>query len=36
MAELLRRRWEPHFQGSIRRDRQGCDYHVYLPDPLAG
>jgi Fic family protein len=36
MAELLRRRWAPHFQGRTRRDRQGCNYDAYLPDPLAG
>ena len=36
MAELLRKRWEPRFQGMTRRDRQGCDYDAYLPDPLAG
>jgi len=36
MAELLRRRWEPRFQGLTRRDRQGCNYDAYLPDPLAG
>jgi len=36
MAELLNRRWEPRFQGLTRRDRQGCNYNAYLPDPLAG
>lgn len=36
MAELLRRRWDPRFQGLTRRDRQGCDCDAYLPDPLAG
>lgn len=36
MAQLLRRRWEPRFQGLTRRDRQGCNYDAYLPDPLAG
>ena len=36
MAELLRRRWEPRFQGLTRRDRQGCNFDTYLPDPLAG
>ena len=35
MAELLRRRWEPRSQGLTRRDRQGCNYDAYLPDPLA-
>ncbi|MGH9167176.1 MAG: Fic/DOC family N-terminal domain-containing protein, partial [Acidimicrobiia bacterium] len=36
MAELLHRRWEPRFEGLTRRDRQGCSYDAYLPDPLAG
>ncbi len=36
MAELLHKRWEPRFQGLTRRDRQGCNYDAYLPDPLAG
>jgi Fic family protein len=36
MAELLRRRWEPRFQGLTRSDRQGCNYDAYLPDPLSG
>lgn len=36
MATLSRRRWTSTFQGMSRRDRQGCDYDVYLPDPLAG
>lgn len=36
MAELIRKRWEARFQGMTRRDRQGCTYDAYLPDPLAG
>ena len=36
MAEYLRKWWEPRFQGLTRRDRQGCEYDAYLPDPLAG
>lgn len=36
MGELLRRRWEPRFAGLTRRDRQGCNYDAYLPDPLDG
>jgi Fic family protein len=36
MAELLRRRWEPRFEGLARRDRQGCNYDAYVPDPLSG
>ena len=35
MAEQTRKRWEPRFPGLTRRDRQGCDYDAYLPDPLA-
>ena len=35
MAEYLRKRWEPSFQGLTRRDRQGCNYDAYLPDALA-
>ena len=36
MAEYVRRRWEPRFEGMTRGDRQGCSYNAYLPDPLAG
>ena len=36
MAKYLRKRWEPRFQGLTRRDRGGCDYDAYLPDPLSG
>ncbi|NIA26114.1 MAG: Fic family protein [Gammaproteobacteria bacterium] len=36
MAEYVRRRWEPRFEGMTRRDRQGCSYDAYLPDLLAG
>lgn len=36
MAALLRRHWEPQYQGMSRRDRQGCDYDAYLPDSLSG
>ncbi len=34
MAEYLQRRWAPRFEGATRRDRQGCRYEAYLPDPL--
>ena len=35
MARLLHRRWEPELaSGLSRRDRQGCDYEAYVPDPL--
>lgn len=36
MASLVRHRWTSSFEGMSRRDRQGCDYEAYLPDPLAG
>ncbi len=36
MATLIRSRWTSSFEGMSRRDRQGCDYDAYLPDPLAG
>ncbi len=36
MAEYLQRRWAPRFEGATRRDRQGCSYQAYLPDPLVG
>src|SRR5258708_28207336 len=37
MARLIRRRWEPSLSfGLPRHDRQGCDYHAYLPDLLHG
>ncbi len=35
MASLIRRRWEPELaSGLSRRDRQGCSYDAYVPDPL--
>jgi Fic family protein len=36
VATLIRSRWTSSFEGMSRRDRQGCDYDAYLPDPLAG
>lgn len=33
MAEYVRRRWEPRFEGITRRDRGDCSYDAYLPDP---
>ena len=36
MAKYVRKRWEPQFEGMTRRDRQGCNYDAYLPDPIAG
>jgi Fic family protein len=36
VATLIRSRWTASFDGMSRRDRQGCDYDAYLPDPLTG
>ena len=36
MATLIRQRWTSSFEGMSRRDRQGCEFDAYLPDPLAG
>lgn len=36
MARLIRHRWTSSFEGMSRRDRQGCDFDAYVPDPLAG
>jgi Fic family protein len=37
LSKLLRRRWpfSPE-AGLSRRDRQGCEYEAYVPDPLIG
>ena len=36
MATLERRRWTGDFSGLTRRNRQPCEYDVYLPDSLSG
>lgn len=36
MGTQIRRRWTASFEGMGRRDRRGCDYDAYLPDPIAG
>ena len=37
MGKLIRRHWSPSFrEGLPRRERHGCDYDAYVPDPLAG
>jgi Fic family protein len=36
LATRLRRRWTARFEGMRRRDREGCEYDAYLPDPLVG
>ncbi|MCA1704215.1 MAG: Fic family protein, partial [Actinobacteria bacterium] len=35
MSKLVRRRWQSFRDGLSRRDRQGCEYEAYIPDPLA-
>jgi Fic family protein len=35
VAELIRLRWNPAVtSGLSRKDRQGCEYEAYVPDPL--
>jgi Fic family protein len=37
MAELVKLAWSPSpASGLARRDRRGCDYEAYIPDPIAG
>lgn len=37
MSRVVKRRWPASpSAGLSRRDRQGCDYEAYVPDPLAG
>lgn len=36
MASQVRQRWDAQFDGMSRRDRGGCTYEAYLPDPLVG
>lgn len=36
MARYVRRHWQPRFDGMSRRDRRGCHYDAYVPDPLSG
>lgn len=36
MATLERRRWSGDCSGLTRRDRQPCEYEVYIPDSLEG
>lgn len=36
MARLIRARWAPTGHGLTRRDRRGCEYEAYVPDPLMG
>jgi Fic family protein len=37
MPKLLKLRWEPSLASGLpRRERQGCEYEAYVPDPLVG
>jgi Fic family protein len=36
MSKVLKRRWRASFEGFSRRDRTGCDYEAYVPDPVTG
>ncbi|MFT4036248.1 MAG: Fic family protein [Patulibacter sp.] len=37
MPELINARWTPRFESGLsRRQRQGCTYQAYVPDPLCG
>ena len=32
----MRQRWSSSFTGPSRRDKRGCEYEAYVPDPLMG
>jgi Fic family protein len=37
VSKVVKRRWRSRIVGDLpRRDRQGCEYEAYVPDPLAG
>ena len=36
MGQHIHSRWTAHFEGMSRRDRRGCDYDAFVPDPLSG
>lgn len=37
MSKLLRRSWQSSLDSGLsRKDRQGCEYEAYVPDPLVG
>ena len=37
MSELIKLRWLPSADSGLpRRDRRGCEYEAYVPDPLSG
>ena len=37
MSKVLRQRWQSSLDSGLsRKDRQGCEYEAYVPDPLMG
>jgi len=36
VSRVVRRRWIGELSAPSRRERSGCDYEAYVPDPLAG
>jgi Fic family protein len=36
MSKVVLKYWVPDGAGLTRKDRRGCEYGVYIPDPLAG
>ncbi|MGH9119058.1 MAG: Fic family protein [Acidimicrobiales bacterium] len=37
MSKVLRRQWQSSLDAGLsRKDRQGCEYEAYVPDPLVG
>jgi Fic family protein len=37
VSKVLRRRWQSSLDSGLsRKDRQGCEYEAYVPDPLMG
>ncbi|MGH9269656.1 MAG: Fic family protein, partial [Ilumatobacteraceae bacterium] len=37
MSKVLRRRWQSTLNGGLsRKERRGCEYEAYVPDPLVG
>ena len=36
MSRVVRQRWLSRPPGPSRKDKRGCDYEAYVPDPLEG
>lgn len=36
MSRVIRRRWITSDEGPSRKDKRGCEYEAYVPDPLVG